>query len=452
HLVSNESVGNEWKIQNISKFFEILKRFEKETENPSVYQFLDYLDYSLEIGENPATEVWDIDDVNAVNILTVHGSKGLEFPVVFMVNLVSDRFPSRNRSEVVPIPDGLIKETLPEGDEHIQEERRLFYVGVTRAEDIIYLTSADYYGDGIRKKKQSIFLNDVDLVVDERSLLEKENKLPFGVYGVQDSEDIEVPEDVRKIFVSNLEKNLSYSHISSFQKCPYQFYFKYVLEIPGTESQARSFGMTIHNTLKEFYERVRSAKQGFSKISKIPKFEDLVGIYQIKWQSGGYENQRQEKERRESGKQALKHFYKKFFDEDQEPLLLEHRFRVPMGDFWLKGTIDRVDSTKDGIEIIDYKTGRIPSDENHIKKDLQLPTYVLAMERMQEKKIHQVSLLYVEEGEKISTKISKEAKEKSVEEIMGCLEEIKKVKFPPKPGPLCKFCDYKNVCNYANID
>jgi len=452
HLISNESVQNEWKIQNISKFFEILKRFEKETEDSSVYQFLDYLDYSLEIGENPNTEVWDIEDINAVNILTVHGAKGLEFPIVFMINLVSERFPTRNRAEVLPIPDDLIKETLPEGDEHVPEERRLFYVGMTRAEDLLYLTSADYYGDGIRKKKQSVLLDDLGLVIDKNDDKYEKKDIPLGVYRGGIDEDTEIPDDIRKSFIRNLEKNLSYSHVSAFEKCPYQFYFKYILQIPGAESQARSFGMTVHNTLKEFYERLRSVKQGFSTLSKIPTYNDLLEIYKRKWQSAGYESSQQEKDRFESGKNALKVFYDKFFDKSQEPILLEHRFRVPMGDFWLKGTIDRVDKTKSGLEIIDYKTGRIPKDPKHVEKDLQLPTYVLAMERLQGKKVDKVSLLYVEGGEKISTKVSKGSKEESTKEISRCLAEIKKMKFPPKPGPLCKFCDYKNVCNYANIN
>lgn len=452
-LVSNESVKNEWMVQNISKFFNILKRFEKETEEPSVYQFLDYLDYSLEIGENPSTEAIDLEDVNAVNILTVHGAKGLEFPVVFMIDLVSDRFPTRNRRDVIPVPEKLIKETLPKGDEHIQEERRLFYVGMTRAKEMLYLCSANYYGEGVRKKKQSVFIHDLELVADEINEGEYiKKKEPIGIYKNEITEDAEIPEDVRKTFVKNLERNLSYSHISSYENCPYQFYFKYVLQIPGAESQARSFGLTIHNTLKEFYERVRASKQGMSNIAKPPKEEDLLEIYERKWQSGGYEGPKQEKDRFEAGKKSLKEFYKKFYEKSQDPILLEHRFRVPMGDFWLKGTIDRVDNTEKGLEIIDYKTGRLPKDPKHIEKDLQLPTYALAMEKMQDKKIYQVSLLYLEDNEKISTKISKENKEASIKAITESLEEIKNLKFPPKPGPLCKFCDYKNICNYAMID
>ena len=103
------------------------------------------------------------DTPDSVNILTVHGAKGLEFRYVFMVNLVEDRFPSRRRGEPIEIPLELIKEQLPEGDSHIEEERRLFYVGVTRAKDRLYLLSASDYG-GQRNKKASRFLEELGFV------------------------------------------------------------------------------------------------------------------------------------------------------------------------------------------------------------------------------------------------------------------------------------------------
>src|SRR5204863_3847283 len=101
------------------------------------------------------------DTPESVNILTVHASKGLEFRYVFVVNLVEDRFPARSRGESLPIPDALVKEQLPEGDSHIQEERRLFYVAMTRAKERLYFTSASDYG-GARVKKLSRFLDELD--------------------------------------------------------------------------------------------------------------------------------------------------------------------------------------------------------------------------------------------------------------------------------------------------
>ena len=112
----------------------------------------------MELGESPLATNEDWTEINAVNILTVHSAKGLEFPIVFLVNLVAQRFPSMERREQIPIPDALIKEVLPVGDFHQQEERRLFYVGMTRAKEKLFLTAADYYGEGKREKKLSPFV------------------------------------------------------------------------------------------------------------------------------------------------------------------------------------------------------------------------------------------------------------------------------------------------------
>src|SRR5262249_15628491 len=84
--------------------------------------------------------------------LTVHKAKGLEFPVVFLVNLVQDKFPLRRRRDALEIPADLIKDALPAGDFHLQEERRLCYVGMTRAMRELYLTSARDYG-GTRPRR-----------------------------------------------------------------------------------------------------------------------------------------------------------------------------------------------------------------------------------------------------------------------------------------------------------
>ena len=72
--------------------------------------------------------------------MTVHKAKGLEFPVVFLPGLVAGRFPATGRREPLALPVELVDETLPEGDDQLQEERRLFYVGMTRARDELVLT------------------------------------------------------------------------------------------------------------------------------------------------------------------------------------------------------------------------------------------------------------------------------------------------------------------------
>jgi DNA helicase-2/ATP-dependent DNA helicase PcrA len=154
-LLSPETVEAELKAKNISKLFDKLKTYEVDNEDARVPAVVDYLDLSMELGESPLASNEDWTEVNAVNILTVHSAKGLEFPVVFLVNLVGQRFPTTERHEQIPIPENLIKEVLPVGDYHLEEERRLFYVGMTRAKEKLILTAADYYGEGKREKKLS---------------------------------------------------------------------------------------------------------------------------------------------------------------------------------------------------------------------------------------------------------------------------------------------------------
>src|SRR4029450_11489798 len=116
-------------------------------------------------GDAPALAEADT-ETPAVHVLTVHKAKGLEWPVVFVVDCVQNRFPSTRRSDPIERPPGLLQDLLPTGDFHEQEERRLFYVGMTRAKERVYLTSAEDMG-GKRKWKVSQFvLEALDLPKD----------------------------------------------------------------------------------------------------------------------------------------------------------------------------------------------------------------------------------------------------------------------------------------------
>ncbi|MEK7164060.1 MAG: ATP-dependent helicase, partial [Patescibacteria group bacterium] len=161
------TIEDDTKAKNIARFFKRIKSFE-DSRDASVRTVVDWIDLNMQMGESPQASVdsdWRQND--CVNILTVHSAKGLEFETVFMTNLVMDRFPSRNRSEQLPIPIELIKEKLPELDFHLQEERRLFYVGMTRAKSKLCLTASDYYGETKRAKKVSLFVGETGASIQE---------------------------------------------------------------------------------------------------------------------------------------------------------------------------------------------------------------------------------------------------------------------------------------------
>src|SRR5437867_1362738 len=163
--------------KNIAKFFDRVKSASRALRYDNVREFVKHLDELIEAGEDPAVAEAEI-ETPAVRVLTIHKAKGLEFPVVFLVHLVQEKFPLRRRRDPLELPVALMKDAVPTGDFHLQEERRLFYVGMTRARRVLYLTSAGDYG-GSRQRKTSLF-------VLEALDLPREASRPFRVRPVED--------------------------------------------------------------------------------------------------------------------------------------------------------------------------------------------------------------------------------------------------------------------------
>ncbi|MEK6757966.1 MAG: ATP-dependent helicase, partial [Nanoarchaeota archaeon] len=223
NVLNDTSDGAELRASNLSKFFEKLKHLESENNDASITTVVDFINLSLEMGESPRSSEVDSREEDAVSIMTLHGAKGLEFPVVFLVNLVSQRFPSVERREQIPIPESLIREILPTGDYHLEEERRLFYVGMTRAKDKLFLTAAEFYGEGKRTKKLSPFVSEAlgEKIVSSNQLLVVSKKLNFTDYETNRT----LVTEHRSLFSVDY---LSHSRIETFKMCPLHYKLKYI--------------------------------------------------------------------------------------------------------------------------------------------------------------------------------------------------------------------------------
>ncbi len=459
-FMEEESNENLFAVKNINKFFELVKAYEKDNPESNIYEYVDFLNYSIEIGESPLVDQVDMDELNAVNIMTVHGSKGLEFPVVFLVNLVAQRFPSSNRSDAIPVPEELIKETMPyevsDSELNLQEERRLFYVGATRAEEKLFLSAAYFYGDGKRKKKPSIFLNEIlQRDVDEEfskvrvdNLTEEELKMT-----IIENDDFEsIMGDPKNL---DLARRFSYSQLKTYETCPRQYEYAYVLRVPQKPNSALSFGTTVHNTLRDFYTLLKQAQGGLEGITDIPTKEDLLEFYEKHWVSTGYENTKQEEERKKEGVKIMENYYNNVFSEDEKPMRLEESFDVHVGSTVFVGKIDRIDFVRKSgditeVKIVDYKTGA-EKEEKDIKDDFQLPLYALFAEQKLDLKVVGAEYIYVETGKKLEADISAERRELAKEKLVEVINLIKEGKFVPTPGFQCRYCDYNSICKYAEL-
>jgi len=427
-LATYKTAKEEKIAQNLAKFFNKLKTYEIEHEDAGVFTVVDWIDLSMTLGESPLSADTDWSENNAVNILTIHSAKGLEFNVVFLVNIVSARFPTIERKEQIPIPDALVKEILPLGDYHEQEERRLFYVGMTRARDALYFSGAKYYGEGKREKKLSAFIREA---LGEKPLFAENSEngqLPLIDWAKAKEEPDHPP--LRPPITY-----LSYSQLETFKTCPLQYKYRHILKIPVPPRAALTFGDTIHKTLHAFYALVRAGNH--------PTKNDLLRLLEDHWSPVGYGDKAYEGKMKERGKALLTGFFEKGYDPNIVPRALEEPFKIKITPtLTLGGKIDRIDTLTDGTtEIIDYKTGTMPKTRN-AESDLQLTVYALAGGAEKVK----VSFYFLEDQIKLSATRTSQQLVQARKDIAQKAEEMGRSDFRPTPGKHCDFCEFRLIC------
>ncbi len=440
-------------IQNIAKFFGKIKTLEATQPDSSVFAIVDWLDLSIQLGESPQASNTDWSDINAVNILTIHSSKGLEFPVVFITNLVTQRFPSRDKKEIIPIPQELIKELLPEGDYHIQEERRLFYVAMTRAKDKLFLTAAKFYGEGKRERKLSPFIYETLGKEYVEKLLSKKSEEKISVQ--ESLLDWQQTETISKLpptpHVLYPITYISYSQIQTFEFCPLHYKLKYILKIPVPQTASQTYGTSIHATLRDFYAKALLGKS---------TIEDISDMVKKNWSSEGYDSREHEKEAKiKAEKVVTDYITKNIGDKKPNTIAVETPFNFNLqkkDDSYIRvgGRIDRIDKLENNrIEIIDYKTGSNMPDEKELATNKQLTLYALAAMKVHDEILNKkpdeilLSLHFVEHDKKFTTSRTLEQLQEAERDILEKLDEISTSDFLCSHSTFCATCEYKMLCN-----
>ena len=434
-LTETSSVEDELKIFNIAKFFDRIAQFNHSSDERGVLAFLNSLELILAVGDEIIST--DIDrDIDAVNISTVHAAKGLEYAVVFIVNCVSDRFPGRHRRDPLPLPPELIKESLPEGDFHLQEERRLFYVAATRAKNYLFMTAAEDYG-GKRAKKLSQFVLEL---LDEASPTKLKHKLS-NFEKIARFQKIETKhKKLPNRFTADIIK-LSRAMIDDYFTCPKKFYFAHIVKIPLLENHYLMYGTAVHAALDYYFsKKLRGEK---------PKLEELIAQFETAFRNVGFITADHESLRHKQGIETLNRFYS---DDQKNPTIpteVETPFEFAENKVKINGRYDLIAGQKISPEIIDFKTSNVTDQKDadrRIKSSTQMMIYALAWYE-RHKIIPKTSLVFIESGLIGSRIFNMKELEETRTMIFEVASGIRKNDMIAKPDPFqCKQCPYNDIC------
>jgi DNA helicase-2/ATP-dependent DNA helicase PcrA len=441
-LASSGRPEDEHKVANIAKFFDLVARFGDVAPLDRVPAFIGYLDLLIDAGDDPPTAEMD-GDADAVRVLTVHKAKGLEFPVVFLVSLVTDKFPSRARRDPLPLPDALMKDMLPSGDFHVQEERRLCYVGMTRAKRELYLTSATDYG-GVRPRKVSRFV----LEALDVPRVAPEAVRASAVQAVERHAPAAEPAPLTLIPLGDdTVLQLSFRQIDDYLTCPYKYRYIHVLRVPVLRDHRVAYGAALHEAVQE-YNRRRARHQPVTA-------EDLIAHFERAWVNEGFLSREHEDQRMEAGRGALRRFFEHQQAGGTVPTFVEREFRFSVQGNLLRGRWDRVDVRGGEVVIIDFKSTdvRTQQDADRRAKDSeQLSIYALAYEAVFGRLPDRVELHFLGRDVVVGQARKTPADIAAVRAlILEAASGIRAQRFIATPDPYraCPYCAFNQVCPFT---
>jgi len=450
-------------VSYLNQFFRHVTEFESASADRTVGAFLRQLELELEAGDAGGLTPEPEQGPDAVRLMTVHAAKGLEFAHVFVVNLVERRFPTMERAEAIPLPTGLIKERLPSGDVHLQEERRLFYVAVTRAKDSVTFSTAATYG-GTRAKKPSQFLTEIGVIAAPP------RATPAGVVPQLDVEpgaSRVLPRGRQEYY--RMPAKFSYSQLKTYETCPWKYRFAFLLRVPVRGRAAFSFGQTMHAVLQRAYQRLmqrQASAQGtlFDQVlaaaarpvRELLKPEELTELYQQYWVDDWYANPAERERYFAHGKQLLADYYAQVKDQLVSPKYLEQGFNLKLEDeatgrpHVIYGKIDRVDEHEGKLALVDYKTGQAKRKLDIEDKE-QLLIYQLAAAEIFGQSVERLTLHYLEGNLQQHFLGTEKDLARLKAKILTVIAEIERGKFVPTPGRVCATCEFRDICEYRAV-
>lgn len=411
----------------------------------SADRFVDLLNFLQNIAETGYDAATDqlLRRPDAVTVATVHKMKGLEFPVVFIVDVEAHRFPKNNSSYAGWLPSMLLQTPVGRGAYHTTrpEEARLFYTAMTRAERYLYISGCENLPGGRRTRQRSPFV----LRLSNPEISTSPIGMPAG---------LRPHAPVRRIDETIMPT--TYSDIRYYLRCPRDYQFRKSFGFSPPITEMFGYGSTVHASVGKLHEEFGNAvpteddaervlRRTFH-LKHIPESRDPVN------RPGGYENAR------EAGVGILRRYARDYSDDFARERQVEVRFEIPVTQAVITGAIDlliRYDQHDQIIDawVIDFKTmegGPSPTDNEELdwtEMSLQVQLYAKAAREVLGENARTGAVHLLKDGQRVTVPVDDAAVAAAVANVEWAVNRILAGDFPMRPQPeKCEACDFQALC------
>lgn len=410
---------------------------------------LNFLENVAESGYD-TTQVELISRPDAVTISTVHKMKGLEFPVVFIVDVVQQRFPGRRSNYNGWLPLNLIQNPLSRGlyQSNNAGEARLFYTALTRAERFLYITGSSNQPGLQRPKNPSSFklriqgLNLAEIITDEAHL----------------PNNIERTEPRMRIDEESMPT--SFTEIKDYLECPMKYKFRKIYGYSPAVPELFGYGLTTHTAINRIHQLFNNIAPSREQAEEIA--EDVFHLKHVfpsrdPQREGPYERAKNASIR------LVGNYTEDYPDDFIQSRSLEQRFEIKADKALITGSIDlllREDNDGNILEarVIDFKSMDFPEGQVNpffwINLALQVQLYAHAADIVlgENARTGSVHLLKATNSEdnpnRVDVPITEEAIQSAIENIEWAVNRILEGEFPMRPSDSkCEECDFRKICS-----
>lgn len=435
---------------DLGTFSKILKDFE------SVYVSVDGKDRFgdlLNFLHNVAGEGYETDNQmmarpDAVTVSTIHKAKGLEFPVVFVVDVTGGRFPGAKRSYKGWIPAPLVQRALNNGSYRTDQasEARLFYTALTRAERFLYVTGSEWMPGGSQPKKVSPYAATLTHPEVRRDLLD-----PSATPRVTPPPAIPSRRGDESVLPT------TYSQIHSYMRCPHAYKLSVVHGFAPPIPELFGFGRAVHaavGKVHQLYEdrapssaAARSVAEELFHLKHVAPSSDPIN------RPGAYERAKQ------SSAKIVAGYVDKYAKDFERKRQVELPFEVPVNRAVISGSIDLLLNFDDSDQIsdasvIDFKTmegGDEPINNPRLQWEnlsLQVQLYARGAVQVYGMNARTGEVHLLKDGQRVAVPVDAEAVDAAVANVDWAVDRIIEGDFPQRAsGKKCGNCDFRQICS-----
>jgi DNA helicase-2/ATP-dependent DNA helicase PcrA len=351
-----QSPDKHWLLTVLTALFDFVKEETRRKPDMRLQQLVTVIELMKKEGL-PLKIVEVSGNEKGVNLLTTHGSKGLEFEHVFVAGCNANFWEKKRKpGGGYSYPDTLFTSQPKQAEE--EELRRLFYVALTRAELHLQISYSQFANDG-KPLEPSIFIAEIQETHQlpvQKVMLEEEVLSSFSALHFSDGIQPEIAKAEDDFITPILDKFvMNVTALNAYLKCPLQFYFTNLVRVPSGKSEATEFGSAVHHALQKLFEKMQQNNNVFpSKEMFIYDFEWYMKRHRESFTKEQYDR------RMEYGQEVLNNYYDKYINSFNTIVAVERNIRnVTLGVVPLKGKLDKLEFNGKEVNVVDYKTGNV---------------------------------------------------------------------------------------------